>query len=296
MKIAFPSRLIFSLFAGVSLLALSCGGIGLRAGTGGEPAEFFEIANRPLFQPFLADNDADGITDEDYYLCEPWNYRKEANSDRRYPLFIYLHGQGSSGEPGILPCLQDGAAFDAQRQSYPSFVYIPHGFSADTIINRIGELRTQYRIDDNRIYVVGYSQGASGSYSLANGYFDRTGRLFAGIIRQSGQSQTTLRDAIARKTSVWYHIGLLDTDGRPAIAAACYDFLKNYSTNATAVETTVPVPEVVNREGTTKILTKNGMEIVRYTEYPQEGHGISHFPFLDPYMLEWLFSQSLTKR
>lgn len=262
---------------------ISCGGEGSKESAIKQPDVFDEDGSPEFVQN----------VDEDYYFCEPWSYNNPANSDYRYPLFVYLHGGGSSGTPSILPCLNS----DTDKKRYPSFVYIPHNWSNGDVISHIENFKTTYRIDPDRIYLMGYSMGGSGSYSLANEYYNSEYRqLFAGIVRMAGQSQTTVSNAIADRTSIWYHVGLSDTETRINVAKDSYKFLKEYSGNSGAEEKVEPVP-IENYPGTTYTIVKGGQEVVKYTEYePPVGHGISHLPLEDPYLLEWLFSQSLRNR
>jgi len=232
----------------------------------------------------------------DYYFCVPWSYRNPSNIGKKYPLFVYLHGSGSSGEPLILPCLLS----DTDKKTYPSFVYLPHasgGWNNAKLISQIETLLSLYpEIDADRIYLMGYSMGGSGSFALANDYYDSKGRLFAAIVRMAGQSQTSLRIAINNRTSIWYHVGLSDTPERVNVARDTYGLLKAYSGNISAQETISTVP-IQSYPGITKTLTKGGIEIVKYTEYNSPvGHGISNLPLLDPLLLKWLYSQSLSKR
>ncbi len=232
----------------------------------------------------------------DYYLCEPWSYNNPVNSGRRYPLFIYLHGSGSGGGPGILPCLYS----DRDKKNYPAFVYVPHtpgSWNNSTLISQIESLKTAYpRIDVSRIYLMGYSMGGSGAYSLANAYYDYNGHLFAAIVRMAGQGNVSVRNAIADKTSIWTHVGLSDDAIRVTSAQDSYKFLKDYPGNAGAGIKYEAVP-ITAYPGITYTLTKGCIENVKYTEYyAPVGHGISHLPLSDPYLLEWLFSQSLENR
>ncbi len=259
----------------------SCGEFGASAAE-----ESFEDADKPAYV-----QDIPG----DFWLCKPWNYENLANSGRRYPLFVYLHGSGSQGLPSSLPCFNGGE----DQKLYPSFVYEPHASGSwdnAKLIAQIEALKAAYRIDVNRVYLMGYSMGASGSYALANAYYNSKKAIFAGIVRMSGQSQSELAPAIADKASVWYHIGLADDAARVTVARDSWDFLKNYPGNAGALETTAAVP-LASYPGTTRTLTRGSIEIVKYTEYDAPvGHGISNFPLTDPAVLKWLFSQSLSRR
>lgn len=230
----------------------------------------------------------------DFYLCKPWNYDKSNNSEREYPLFVYLHGGGGDGKPSCLPCFLN----DDDKKKYPCFVYLPHsvrGWNQQKYIDQIESLKSQYRINKNRIYLMGYSMGGSGSYAHANRYYDYNKHLYAGIVRMAGQSQTIVREAIAEKTSIWYHVGLSDTPKRVEVANAAYKFLKEFPSNQSATEITIYSP---NNEypSVTTTLKLNDIEIVKFTKYNAPvGHNVSHIPLIDPYLLEWLFNQSLDK-
>ncbi|NOY09118.1 MAG: hypothetical protein GXP33_09785, partial [Spirochaetes bacterium] len=245
--------------------------------------------NPPSFSYYTYEDE-----NKNYGLLQPWNYNKTYNSSRDYPLVVYLHGSGGSWiASGIFNN-------DDFKRKYPSFVYIPHTMEHSwdnnmEVMSRIEDLKNKYRIDINRIYLIGYSMGGSGSYLVAHDYFDynNSGNLFAGIIRLAGKSQTKLRKEIADRTSVWLHFGLKDTlSGVRESVRGAYDYLKNYY-GITEIQTSVTIPD---HPGTTYTLTKDNIEIVKKTEYDNDGHDINSFPFNDPYLLEWLFSQSLKNR
>jgi hypothetical protein len=80
-----------------------------------------------------------------------------------------------------------------------------------------------------------FSYGGSSSYPLAKGMYAE-GAYFAAIIRVAGQSQSDLGNEIARKTAVWYHIGLSDTETRWKLPAVL-NVLRNYECNKGAAET-----------------------------------------------------------
>lgn len=247
-------------------------------------AEKFDTADRPSI---VHD------TTEDFELLKPWNYDKQGNRARKYPLVVALHGSGGSH---YKPCI---VGDDAEMQKYPCFFLSPTcsswGGTDDAWVRaRMQTLIKSYRIDTNRIYLTGFSMGGSGSYSFAAAYYSEYGGLFAGIVRLAGQSQTSLRDEIANKTSVWYHIGLNDDASRVTVAEQAYQFMKSYWNNADATESVVS-DTLSSYPRTTKTLTKNGVEIMKKSEYTGMGHD-GGTAFDDPAVLEWLFAQSLGNR
>jgi predicted peptidase len=248
--------------------------------------DVFEEKNMPVFE-----YDREG----NFYLCKPLDYDENHSRKDGYPLVVYLHGWNGAGEPRGLSRLGYNEPMDFKK-TYPCFVYIAQTSSSwnnNILIDQIEKLKNSYRIDKNRIYLIGYSMGGSGSYSLANAYYDFNGHLFAGIIRLAGQSQTTVREAIAKNTSIWLHIGLKDDEKRINVTREAYENLKKYHTHAFEKSDCIDIDD---HPGTTLTLTKDSIEIVKKSEYDNEGHGISHFPFQDAYLLDWLFSQSLQKK
>jgi predicted peptidase len=255
-------------------------------------SETFNDTLRPFFQY----NET-----KDQYLLKPWNYSTPQNANRKYPLVIYLHGSGGAGNISYLNYIgydnpddvnTDETALNFQK-SHPCFVLVPQTSSSwdnNSLIQQVEEIKSANRIDESRIYLIGYSMGGSGSYSFANAYYDYNSHLFAGIIRLAGQSQTIVRDAIADKTAIWLHIGLEDTEQRVQVTREAYNFLKNYYENAVETTSALTIP---GYEGTTYTLTINSNDKFKRTEYEGVGHGVSIFPFKDPYLILWLFKQHL---
>ncbi len=285
----------------VFLSLFSCGG------DSAEP-ERFEESNRPGIE-----YDAAG----DFFLVKPWNYEIRSNSSRKYPLLVYLHGSSqikylknlyymgmgyynwSDQLQNMTEEYQKGIA-DEFRTTYPCFMYVPQGpsgFDIDAIIARIERFKTDYRIDQKRIYVHGFSMGGWGSLSLAKAYYDYNGQLFAGIIMLSGGGYLSSGyDAIVKKTAIWAVTGATDLGS----ARSIYNYLKNHTLNAGAAETDSG-DYTVTSLGTgyparTLTLTKNGWDFAKMTEFPGAGHFTTTFPFGDPAVMEWLFSQSLNNR
>lgn len=159
----------------------------------------------------------------------PWGYAREANAARNYPLLVsgcWGEGQGE---------------YSAVNKTHPSFVidYQKDGVGdgealADWIDSAIA---AGFRIDRTRVYLTGFSRGGSGSFPLAKGMYNKD-RYFAAIVRVAGQSQSDIGNAIAEKTALWYHIGLLDTEQRVQVARAALEKFRGYDSYTDAVETT----------------------------------------------------------
>lgn len=235
-----------------------------------------------------------------HFLLMPWNYDAPENSQKKYPLVIFLHGMGGAGDISYLNFLgydtddgvDDTVALGFQKR-YPSFVLVPqtNGEWDNAMLIEEGEyIKKTYRIDPKRIYLIGFSMGGSGSYSFANAWYDYNQHLFAGIIRLVGQSQTAVRDSIAKRTAIWLHIGLQDLHLSVDVVRSAYTFLKNY--NKGALET---VKDTIISGYTAKIysLTIHNDDKIKLTEYDKADHWIVNVPFRDNHTIDWLFRHTL---
>jgi len=275
--------------------------------------EIFSAENKPsseiLTCSFINDDGeivltGDGETiDRTYKLQTPWNYEKEYNSERLYPLVISLHGWTT-----LTDHYSDPASFcgSTNMREYPCFFFAPNNAwtedcpisdwdddNAAWVRNIIGQLIADYRIDTDRIYILGFSMGGSGSYYLAEDLYD-DGIEIAGIIRNAGMSYSDLPLEIIEKTSVWYNVGLNDDDTIRNVADDAYEYMKNSSYFIDAVET-VEFDNMGGYDRKTSTLTVNGIEAMKLSQYTGLGH--SSVPvWQDPFTLKWLFHQSLKDR
>lgn len=241
--------------------------------------------NNPI-ETFADLDKPESITINTLNLSTPWGYNRAANATRNYPLVV----NGCWGEGGYFT--------ESVRKKYPSFYLDFNNYYTDSDGEMLsGVIDTAisqgYRIDTDRIYLTGFSQGGSGSFKLVRGMLVK-GKLFAGIIRVAGQSESVLALEAVKKTSIWYHIGLDDDALRIDIAKETYTNLKEHSYNASAVESTV-TDTITGYNRSTKTLTKNGIDILKMSEYT----GVGHTPdpcYKDPALFDWLFNQSLSLR
>ncbi|MBN2714677.1 MAG: hypothetical protein JXX14_02410 [Deltaproteobacteria bacterium] len=219
-------------------------------------------------------------------VSTPWGYNKPENADRIYPFVV----NGCWGEGPLFP--------ENIRKKYPAFYLAYQQCDNDeqgaTLSVMIDVLLSQgHRIDLNRIYLTGWSQGGSGSYKLVRGLLSK-GRLFSAIIRIAGQSETVIPDEAVAQTSIWYHIGTDDSDARVTVARDAYDFLKSHNYNKTATESSES-DSIAGYNRTTLTLTKGDVEIVKYSVYDGMGHTPDP-PYQDSNLFDWLFAQSLICR
>lgn len=239
-----------------------------------DPVETFTEDESPLVTTFNA------IT-----VTGPWGYSRAENSSRYYPLVVAgMHGEGEG-------------QYNNVNKLYPAFVivYRKDGYSdGQALAEWIDAAKAAgYRIDANRIYLTGFSQGGSGSFPLAKGMQNK-GKYFAAIVRVAGQSQSDLTSVIAEKTAVWYHLGLNDTQARVDVARATLANFRAYACNADAEETSVN-DSITGYERTTVTLTRAGKAMFKYSEYTGMGHSASAC-YKDEDLFRWVFARTLAGR
>jgi len=220
--------------------------------------------------------------DGSYRWFYPWGYEHPDNASRIYPLVVF--GPWNEGE---------GYFTDDIRKRYPAF-YLSFDQASDEAGAMLSEsidvrMKDQYfRIDLNRIYLTGFSMGGSGSYKTLRGFLKK-GKCFAGIIRIAGQSESVLCEEAIEKVAISMHIGLDDTQQRIEVSRALYAYIRDHASNVSAIETVVDEP---NFQRKTWVLTMEGAEVIRYSEYTGMGH-CTNLPYSDPSIFEWLMTRQI---
>lgn len=208
-----------------------------------------------------------------YRLFVPPGYDKSIS----YPIVIWLHGGGSSGDDNIGQISLDnklGTHFWTRKENlatHPAFVLAPQSSAgwdsnAETALSNelklvleiLTAVRKEYSIDANRMYVAGQSNGGVGAFGLIT---KRPG-VFAAAIALCGAGNTSIASRAA-KTAVWAFHGEKD--------------------------------EVIAVEHSRSMINamKRGGGNPRYTEYKGVGHDIWEMVFKEPGLADWLFAQKL---
>lgn len=211
-------------------------------------------------------------------------YKPKTKDGVKYPLVIYLHPgdkKGSDNRKQLDHLVFQWVNGDFQKE-HPCFVIAPqcsegHEFvtirpkkipfghyiqersvesdEMKLIVLLLGELQQKYPIDMDRIYLAGFSMGASGCWDMMCRYPD----LAAGAVIASGESDTTKAYKLSH-IPIWAFSGEHDTI----------------------------VPPNINHEMVDEINKHGGKS--RFTLLKNIGHGMGHRAFAYPGVKEWLFS------
>lgn len=214
------------------------------------------------------------------------NYRllfPDADTLRKYPLVIFLHGSGERGNDNDaqLKWGVENFATDENMKLYPAFVIAPQcpesaGWSSfsraqktaetrllpspskpmELLIALIKDMVKKSPIDTNRIYITGLSMGGFGTYDA----IERYPSLFAAAVPVCGGGDVSKASLIAH-IPIWIFHGSED----PAVSP-------QYALEMLAA------------------LTKAGAH-PGFTQYPETGHFSWIAAYSDPMMLAWMFRQ-----
>jgi predicted esterase len=202
------------------------------------------------------------------------NYQIKGNpkwdGKKRYPLLIWLHGAGQSGNDNT------SQTAGSPRQLYneeaqkvqPFFMLMPQcpdraiGWKnevADNLMSLVTDLSNNLPIDKDRIYLTGSSMGGAGTW----GMIAKWPEVFACAVPLCGGGGATKAE-VMKDVPIWIFHGDKDdsvpVDASRKMFAAMQDVKGN----------------------------------VQYTELPGSGHLITNEVYSKPELGEWIFSQKRT--
>ena len=208
-------------------------------------------------------------------------------------MIVDLHGNGAQGTDGMFQTTGRSATpIRAERARYPVLVVFPQAQPGtrwldvamqDMAVAELDQTVREFNVDPERVYLSGFSMGATGAYSFAARWPDRFAALVtvAGRVERSSSSQvaaTTAGDAAPESDGA---------DDQVSTLAQKIKHLPIWIFHGAADET-VPVEQSRKLNAALKALGSH----VRYTEYAGTSHqGAWGRAFADPQMTAWLLSQ-----
>jgi predicted peptidase len=224
-----------------------------------------------------------------YQVYVPTDY----TSSRTWPLIVSLHGNGDQGSDGMF---QTNSSFARRirdnRASFPAIVVFPQAKIGtrwlypemqELVIAELNRVIAKFRIDTTRIYLQGYSMGATGSYRLAFRWPEKFAALVvvAGRV-EPGAAYSSAEIDIDRRTNLFVTA--------PDPFASLAPKIKNIPIWIFHGDADEQVPVAQSRQ-LVSALKKVGAQ-VRYTEYPGANH--SNAPqkaYAESDLFGWLLSQ-----
>jgi len=187
---------------------------------------------------------------------------------KKFPLVIYLHGRGGNVmEREEYP---DGSSRTfSDEQNYkrrPCFILVPqaagsqmwNGAQGESVIDLIKDIAKELPVDQERIYITGYSMGGYGTWWALG----KEPKLFAAGVPVAGGGNPSTTSQM-RKIPIWAFHGAVD--------------------KVVPVEQTRAMVEALEERGK-----------VKYTEFPDKGHDVWTV-YQDEKVHEWLFEQTKGK-
>lgn len=231
-----------------------------------------------------------------YQVYVPEDY----SSDRAWPLIVDLHGNGAQGSDGLLQTgrgLVLAEQIRLHRSRFPAIGLFPQAefgkrwLDEDMqalVIAQLDQTFKEFRLDAGRIYLTGFSMGATGAYRLAF----RWPKRFAAVVAIAGRVETSTattyndRDIVSDKKANAF---VNEKDPFGALAAGIKHIpIRMFHGDADA---TVPVEQ--SRQ-LFEALRRAGSDVL-CQEYPSATHGgAADKAYADEALITWLFSTRRT--
>lgn len=254
--------------------------------------------------PLIAKSGLHSYGSDTFKLWLPGGFEDEINRGRKYPLVISLHGGTNLTNHYFAPFIVNN---EQESLNYPCVFFAPNNSNKKfkenarwirEVIQRM--LRdSSFKIDTNRIYIVGFSMGAHGTTYIAQDLYDDYGYITAAIVPTGGgRYDYMISQELRNNTAMWTHYGLAGDFSQESD----YNDAKAY--NSTAIEsvendsvtyTNWDGVEYTHQRNTRTLTRTDGVEIAKISTYEGMGHS-SKGAFSDPKVLHWLFEQSLLNR
>lgn len=198
------------------------------------------------------------VQETHYLLYLPDGYTSDTAT--RFPLMIFLHGSGESGEDLAKVKVHGPPKMIDQGRKFPFIVVSPQappntGWQTDRMEAMLNDIKKKYRVDEDRIYLTGLSMGGFGTWNWAAKFPNE----FAAIapICGGGDASETWK---LRHVPVWCFHGAKDDVVPLSSSQRMVDSLKKYSRD------------------------------VRFTVYPEANHNSWDTTYNNDSLYSWLLS------
>ncbi|MBD3580931.1 prolyl oligopeptidase family serine peptidase [Flavobacterium sp. D33] len=199
------------------------------------------------------------VLETKYLLYLPDGY--ESDTTRNWPLMIFLHGSGESGEDVDKVKVNGPPKLIEQGKKFPMIVISPQapkaeGFKPEILKKMLDDLKSKYRVDADRVYLTGLSMGGFGTFEFAGRFPDE----FAAIAPVCGGGDPTKAYRL-RHIPTWIFHGAKDDVVLPIESQRMADSLSRFSKN------------------------------VRLTMYPEANHNSWDVTYANDSLYSWMLQQ-----
>ena len=145
-----------------------------------------------------------------YYLYYPEDYHD--NEDTAFPLLLFLHGGGESGQNIEALKTNGPPKLLAEGKQFPFLVLAPQHpypkkwWNIRAVMELLETVVEENRVDTNRIYLTGLSRGGSAAWELVVQYPD----TFAAMMVVCGMTPVPYAHWINKEMPIWVFHGALD--------------------------------------------------------------------------------------
>jgi len=196
-----------------------------------------------------------------YLLFLPKDYEKK----KSWPLILFLHGAGESGNDLDKVKLHGPPKIVETKKDFPFIVVSPQsrrfGWNPDALLGLLDHVVSKHRVDPERIYLTGLSMGGFGTWSLAARAPDR----FATIVPICGGGNPDDAEKL-KNLPIWVFHGAKD-----------------------------PVVPLARSERMVEAIKAAGGN-VKFTVYPEANHDSWTETYDNPKLYEWLLEHERNKK
>lgn len=214
---------------------------------------------------------------------------------KAWPVVVDLHGNGAQGPDGLLQTVRGMAeSIRRFRSRFPAIVVFPQAEAGkrwldedmeELVIAELDRTMTEFAGDPARVYLTGFSMGATGAYRIAYRWPNR----FAAIVAIAGRVDTSDAKTYSDRDKE------ADRKANPFVTAkdpfvALATTIKHVPIRIFHGDADETVPVEQSRRLAPAL--KDVRADVRYQEYPGATHtGAADKAYADQELIAWLFAQ-----
>ncbi len=142
-----------------------------------------------------------------YYLYFPEDY--EPNSEEKYPLLLFLHGGGESGDSLVAVKRNGPPKLITQGKKFPFLILAPQNpyqnkwWNTRAVKQLLDSIVTNNNVDTKRIYLTGLSRGGGAAWEMAVQYPN----TFAAMAVVCGMAPLPYASWINKEMPIWVFHG-----------------------------------------------------------------------------------------